>query len=55
MSNKDKAAAEALERKLRPLYDAIDSRQYKQALKLAAALLQAGERECLARSCGHLM
>lgn len=31
----------ALERKLRPLYEAIDGRQFKQALKLAAAALQA--------------
>lgn len=38
------AMAEALERKLRPLYEAIDGRQFKQALKLSAALLQARAR-----------
>jgi len=35
-----KRTDEAMDRKLRPIYDSIDSKNYKQALKLTNAALQ---------------
>lgn len=48
------AAQEAVERKLRPVYDAVDCRNYKLALKSINAVIQARDWQLFCCACAAL-